>query len=162
MSSRRHVFISHRFENDSSVDGITSLLKKGGWDVRNSSIRAKAANLDRIKNGEIPEATLKRLLRMKISWSQSVVVIIGKNTHKSSWVDYEIQEANKQGKRIVGVFGHGETDAKVPDSLEKYANAIVSWNTASITRAIDQEANEFEKADGSRREPTNSSSRQNC
>ena len=161
-SSRRHVFISHRFIDDEAVNGLTKLLRAGGWDVRNSSVRAKEANQQRIERGDVPERTLQRLLRMKISWSQSVIVLIGSETHASKWVNYEIEEANKQGKKIVGVYMHGGQDAQIPESLEKYATSIVAWNTESIMSAIDGSDNKFENPDGSSRAPTNSSARQNC
>jgi hypothetical protein len=39
------------------------------------------------------------------------VVLIGKETHSRPWVNWEIEEAAKQGKRIVGVYEHGGMDA---------------------------------------------------
>lgn len=163
MTARRHLFISHRFADDSSVTNLTDMLKRTGWDVRNSSVRAKEANQQRLNRGEIPERTLKRLLRMKISWAQTVVVVIGRDTHASKWVDYEIQEANKQGKRIVGVYARGMQDAKLPEALEKYASTIRAWNTDAIMSAIDGDGdNLFEGTDGSPREPVNNPTRQNC
>ena len=61
---------------------------------------------------------------MKISWASRVVVLIGKDTHLRPWVDWEIQQANRQGKRIVGVYIRGGTQADLPPALEKYASAI--------------------------------------
>ena len=163
MSQRRHLFISHRFVDDESVTGLTEMLKRAGWDVRNSSVRAKQANQERLDRGEIPERTLKRLLRMKISWSQTVVVVVGRETHASTWVDYEIEEANRLGKRIIGVRARGQQDAPLPQALEKYATTVVSWNTEAITKAIDGDGdNRFEDADGSLRQPVNNPTRQNC
>ena len=49
---RRHVFISHHFADDTEVDKLTALLQRTGYDVRNSSIRAKAANQRRLERGE--------------------------------------------------------------------------------------------------------------
>jgi hypothetical protein len=141
---------------------MTDMLKRSGWDIRNSSIRAKQANQQRLDRGEIPERTLKRLLRMKISWSQTVIVVIGRETHASTWVDYEIQEANRQGKRIVGVYARGLQDAQLPESLEKYASAIVAWNTDALAEAIDGGENRFEDASGLQRQPVNNPTRQNC
>ena len=58
---------------------------------------------------------------MKISWASTVVVLIGKETHSRPWVNWEIGQANKQGKRIVGVYARGATEADKPAALEKYA-----------------------------------------
>lgn len=159
---RRHLFISHHHQDDSLVDKFTNLLGRKGWDVRNSSIRAKPANEDRLKRGLVKEAVLQRLLRMKISWASTVVVLIGGQTHSRPWVNWEIDQAHAQGKRIVGVFENGGKDSDVPNSLEKYASAIVGWNASSIQRAIDNSENLFEKSDGSARQSTNGSTRISC
>jgi len=159
---RRHLFISHHHKDDSLVDKFTSLLGGKGWDVRNSSIRARPANADRLKYGLIKDAVLKRLLRMKVSWASTVVVLIGDQTHNRPWVNWEIDQAHAQGKRIVGVFEQGGKDADIPSSLEKYASAIVRWNAASIQRAIDGSENLFESSNGSPRQPVNSSARISC
>ena len=159
---RRHLFISHHHQDDSLVDKFTNLLGGKGWDVRNSSIRAKPANDERLKNGLVKDAVLKRLLRMKISWSSTVVVLIGEKTHSRPWVNWEIDQAHAQGKAIVGVFEQGGKDADIPKSLEKYASAIVGWNAKSIQRVIDNGERFFESSDGSVRQPVNGSARTSC
>jgi hypothetical protein len=151
---RRHVFISHHHADDQSVSDMTSLLAKKGYDIRNSSVRAKPANQQRLDKGLIKKEVLQRLLRMKISWASTVVVLIGKETHSRPWVNWEIEQANKLGKKIVGVYERGGTEADKPPALEKYASAIVAWNADSIIGAIDGTANSFQNPDGSSRSPT--------
>jgi len=153
-SKRRHVFISHHHKDDDEVSNLTSLLSKKGYDIRNSSIRAKPANQRRLEQGLVKDETIRRLLRMKISWAGTVVVLIGKETHSRPWVNWEIEQANKQGKRIVGVYARGGTNTDKPDALEKYASTIVAWNAESIMAAIDGTANSFQNPDGSSRETT--------
>lgn len=159
---RKHIFISHHHKDDQLVDQLSDLLKGNGWDVRNSSIRAKPANQSRLDNGLVREEAIRRLLRMKISWSKAVLVLIGSDTHTRPWVNWEIQQANAQGKRIVGVFAQGGKDFTIPEGLEKYASAIVGWNTKSIIGAIDGGDNVFENPDGSTRDPVNPSSHTQC
>jgi hypothetical protein len=151
---RRHVFISHHHADDQSVSDMTALLAKKGYDIRNSSIRAKPANRLRLEKGLIKKEVLQRLLRMKISWASTVVVLIGKETHSRPWVNWEIEQASKLGKKIVGVYERGGTEADKPPALEKYATAIVGWNADSIVGAIDGTANSFQNPDGSTRSPT--------
>lgn len=161
-NERRHLFISHHHKDDSLVEKFTNLLGGKGWDVRNSSIRAKPANQERLKNGLVKDSVLKRLLRMKISWASTVVVLVGAQTHSRPWVNWEIDQAHAEGKRIVGVFEQGGKDADIPKSLEKYASAIVGWSGSSIQRAIDGSENFFEGSDGSARLPVNGSVRTSC
>ena len=147
-NNRRHVFISHHHADDAEVSNLTSLLAKKGYDIRNSSIRAKPANQRRLEQGLITEETLKRLLRMKISWASVVVVLIGKETHARPWVNWEIEQAQKLNKRIVGVYAQGAKESEIPSALEKYATSIKGWNSESIMTAIDGTANSFENPDG--------------
>jgi MTH538 TIR-like domain (DUF1863) len=151
--TRRHVFISHHHADDDKVDQLTDLLNRGGSDVRNSSVRMKPANQRRMDGGRVKDETIRRLLRMKISWSSIVVALIGKETHTRPWVDWEISQAAKQGKRIVGVYAQGGTDAEKPAALERYGSAIVAWNTDSIVDAIEGRSNEFQNSDGTTRVP---------
>ncbi len=134
---RRHVFISHHHKDDAHVTKLTNLLQRAGYDIRNSSIRAKPANQARLDQGLVKERTLKRLLRMKISWASTTVVLIGKKTHSRPWVNWEIEQASMQGKRIVGVFARGASEENVPPAFNKYGADLVNWNTDSIVGAID-------------------------
>jgi len=160
--SRRHLFISHHHRDDALVDKFTSLLGSKGWDVRNSSIRAKPANQERLDKGMVNDSTIERLLRMKISWASTVVVLIGQKTHQRPWVNWEIDQAHAQGKRIVGVFEQGGKDTDIPKSLEKYASAIVGWNANSIQQAVDGGENTFQNPDGSTRSSVNASANSEC
>jgi len=160
--TRRHVFISHHHADDQKVDQLTQLLAKDGSDVRNSSVRMKPANQRRMDEGRVKDETIKRLLRMKISWSSTVVVLIGKETHSRPWVNWEIEQAARQGKRIVGVYAYGGTDAEKPDALEKYGSAIVAWNSASIVDAIEGNINNFENSDGTTRTPAHPGTTRVC
>ncbi|WP_345783760.1 TIR domain-containing protein [Luteolibacter rhizosphaerae] len=162
MSNRRHLFISHHHADDASVDALVKLVSKKGYDVRNSSIRAKPANQDRLARGLVDPAVIKRLLRMKISWASTVVVLIGKETHKRSWVNWEITTAHEQGKRIVGVFERGGTQADVPPAFEDCAAALVNWNSDSILNAIDGSENVFESPEGGLRPPVNEGGHSEC
>jgi len=154
-SKRRHIFISHHHADDAEVDKLTSLLSRSGHDIRNSSIRAyRKVNQERWKGKRVSDETIRRLLRRKISWAGTVVVLIGQETHSRPWVNWEIEQANKQGKRIVGVYIRGGTEIDKPAALEKYASSIVSWNSKSIIASIDGTENPFQNPDGSPRQPT--------
>ena len=162
MADRRHVFISHHHADDAQVTNLTNMLARSGYEIRNSSIRAKPANQRRLDAGLIPERTLKRLLRMKMSWASTVVVLIGKDTHKRPWVDWEIKKANELGKRIVGVYERGGTENDVPDAFNQYGDALVSWNSSNVIDAIEGKSDPFENPDGAPRLPINEPPRSSC
>jgi hypothetical protein len=151
-TKQRHVFISHHHNDDAEVTNLTDLLSRKGYDIRNSSIRAKPANQRRLDQGLVKDETIRRLLRMKISWAGVVVVLVGKDTHSRPWVNWEIEQANKQGKRIVGIYARGGTEADLPPALQSYADDIVAWNSDSIIAAIDGTSYSFQTPDGAPRE----------
>ena len=109
----------------------------------------------------VSDKVIERTLRMKISWAGTVVVLIGKDTHSRRWVNWEVDKANEQGKRIVGVFVRGGTEADIPPSLEKYGSAIVNWNSDSIMSAIDGD-NSFQNSDGTNRQGPNAGGSVTC
>lgn len=162
MSKRKHVFISHHHADDERVTKMTELLARRGYDIRNSSIRAKPANQRRLEKGLVSDQTIRRLLRMKMSWASTVIVLIGKDTHTREWVTWEIEKANSLGKRIIGVYEYGGTDLQVPSALEECANAIVNWNADSIISAIGGKNNVFENSDGGSREPVHAPVTSRC
>ena len=153
MSTHKNVFISHHHGDDSHVDKFQRMLGRGDYHVRNSSVRMKPANERRVKEGRVSEKTIKRLLRMKMRWASTVVVLIGPKTHTRPWVNWEIEQAHKLGKHIVGVYLRGGTEANVPEALNDYGKAIVNWSPKSIVSAIDGKNTKFETSDGALRQP---------
>ncbi len=151
-NKRRHVFISHHDKDDAEVDKLKTLIGGRGYDFRDSSVRLSEKNRQRLERGEVSEAVIRRLLRMKISWAGTLIVLVGSETHARPWVNWEIEEANRQGKRIVGVYQQGGTEADIPPAFEKYGSALVGWNSDRIISAVDDNENIFQRPDGSTRE----------
>jgi hypothetical protein len=148
-NKKKNVFISHHHKDDAQVDKLTKLLHKNGYDIRNSSIRAKPANQQRLNKGLVKDETIKRLLRMKMSWAGTVIVLVGKNTYSRPWVNWEIEQAHKQGKNIFGVYEYGlKEKVKLPSALEKYQTSQVGWDPKKIIEAIEGDS-VFENPDGS-------------
>lgn len=160
-NKRKHLFISHHHKDDAEVSKFISLISGKGYDIRNSSIRVKPENQKRLDQKRVSDEVIKRLLRMKISWAGTTVVLIGKDTHTREWVNWELEQANKQGKRIVGVYLNGGTEADIPKNFENYGSALVKWNSDSIIRALDGE-NNFENPDGSERKGPNKGDSTKC
>jgi hypothetical protein len=144
----RNVFVSHHHKDDASVDGLTGILAGKNYNIRNSSIRVKPENQKRLDQNKISDNTIKRLLRMKMSWASKVIVVIGKETHSRPWVNWEIKEAHRLGKPIVGVFENGLKDqVELPENLMKYASSRVGWRSDSIIDALEGKS-QFENPDG--------------
>lgn len=121
-----NVFISHYFKDDDKVQRLKSRLIHGGYSVRNFSVDST-----KHKDGRTPsKKVIERYLRMQIKSSSTVICVIGKQTHTRAWVDFEIKEAIKQGKKVIGVYTHGNKDSvNLPEALKKYGASIVGWNS---------------------------------
>jgi hypothetical protein len=140
----KNVFISHIHEDDGKLGDLKNLLSKNGMTVRDSSINSSnpnnATNHDYIKTG---------ILAPQINWAGTFIVYVSPTTKNSEWVNWEIEYAAKQGKRIVGVWEQGAKDCELPAALKEYADAMVGWHGNSIVDAIVGGKDGWENPDGS-------------
>ena len=60
----------------------------------------------------------------------------------------EINYAQKQGMRIVGVWTPGAAECDVPEALADYADAVVGWQADRIEGAISGKINNWTGSDG--------------
>lgn len=127
----KNIFISHIHEDDAGLDGLKELLAKHGLEVRDYSITSDKPNA-----AKDPGYIMQEILAPRIAWASTLVVYISPDTKDSEWVSREIEHANKLGKRIVGVWEHGENECEVPEALDRYGDALVGWHGESIVDAI--------------------------
>ncbi|MFC5404660.1 TIR domain-containing protein [Cohnella soli] len=128
-----NVFISHYGGDEKHIPKVKGLIESKGYTVRDSSVVETEPN--NAKNTEY----IKSLLRAKMDWAGTVIVLIGPQTHERDWVNWEIDYANRNDKRIVGVFLPGATDADLPESFEDYGDACVEWDSDQLISAIEGE-----------------------
>ena len=159
MSSKTeyHVFISHHHEDQEDLDRLKELMKEKGYNMKDSSIDESKPN--KAENEEY----IKSLLRTRIDWSGTLVVLIGKETHTRPWVDWEIEYAHRQGKRIVGIFAHDGKDSDVPQNLDKYGDDLVGWGSKNLIAAIKGEHDgPWESPDSTPRPASHAAGRSKC
>ena len=131
----KNIFISHIHEDDDGLAKLKGLVAKHGMQMRDSSITSDKPN--RARN----EDYIKwEILNPQIEWAGTLAVYVSQDTWESKWVNWEIERAHKLGKRIVGIWEYGAKDCKIPEALEKYADAMVGWNGESIIDAITGES----------------------
>lgn len=116
---KRQVFFSFHYDNDvwraskvrnmGVVEG-QPLFSDNGWEkVRRSS-----------------ETAIKNWIEKEMNMRSCVVVLIGEETASRKWVKYEIEEAWKKGKGIVGIYVHNLYDQNNEQS-EKGDNPFDSF-----------------------------------
>lgn len=127
----KNVFVSHIHEDDEGLEQLKELLAKGGFQIRDASITS-----DKPNEAASPEYIKDQILAPRIRWASTLIVYITPDTSDSDWVNWEIEYAQKMGKRIVGVWAHGANESNLPDALDTYADAVVGWNSDRIIDAI--------------------------
>lgn len=135
-----NVFVSHYHEDEDNIKRMKDLLGDD-YSIRNYSVTSEKYN--NASNKEY----IQSLLRPLINQASTFICLIGPNTHDSEWVNWEVEQAFKQGKRIIGVYLWGAKDSDIPPALEDAADAMVGWNHDTILDAINGN-NIFTNADG--------------
>jgi hypothetical protein len=144
----KNVFISHVHEDDDGLGKLKDLIKKGGLTVRDASINKTNPN-----DANHPDYIKSQILAPQIQWASTLLVYITPKTKNSEWVNWEIEYAEKLGKRIIGIYAHGENDCDIPDALEKYADDMRGWQSDGIIDAITGQLNEWHLPSGELRDP---------
>lgn len=128
----KNVFISHVHEDDSLLSDLKNLISRAGMEVRDASITDEKPNY-----AENEQYIKYQILAPKIDWASTLVVLISHDTAYSDYVNWEIKYAIEHGKRVVGVFVQGATDADIPEELGKIGDAaIVGWQGNRVIDAI--------------------------
>lgn len=140
----KNVFISHVHEDDGGLADLKSLLAKNGMTIRDSSINSSKPN-----DASNPDYIKSSILAPQINWASTFLVYVSPKTKNSEWVNWEIEYAAKQGKRIVGVWEQGSKDCELPAALKELADAVVGWNGNSIIDAIVGSNDVWQNSDGS-------------
>ncbi len=139
----KNVFISHIHEDDEDLSKLKDLAAERGVKIRDFSITSDKPNKAK------SEGYIKwEILNPQIKGAGTLVVYVSRDTWKSEWVNWEIERAHKLGKRVVGVWEYGAKDCKIPEALEKYADAMVGWNGGSIVDAITGKSDDCYKPTG--------------
>lgn len=144
-NNAKNVFISHHGKDDYEVQRLRRLMDRHGYTLRNSSIDSTKPN-----NAESENHIKYNLLRPGINWAGSVIVLIGEETHSRWWVNWEIEQAQKLGTRVIGVYINGlqQENPPLPEAFINCANALVGWTGNNIIDAIEGKINNFQNPNG--------------
>lgn len=84
------------------------------------------------------DSTTKSALRTKLTnqirGCNAIIIVSGMYTVYSEWIDYEINEAVRMGKPIIGILPWGSE--RTPKKISDNATTLVRWNSASLIEAV--------------------------
>ena len=126
MAKKRNVFISFDVDDKNMVNLIRHQAKDKRFPFKFRDYSVKEPFKRGWKSG----------VRNLMCLSSAVIVAIGKHTHKSKAVNWEIKEAHKQKKMVVGIRLHHDKRHKVPPEMGK-GDKITYWDTVKIAQRLE-------------------------
>lgn len=125
----RMLFISHAWAYSDHYHKVVEWFDgASNFDWKNSSVPS---------HDSLPDKTSKGLsagMTRQISPAQGVIILAGMYAAHSAWIDYEIDEAIRMGKVIIGVRPWGQE--RVPVKVQNAAKVMVGWNSNSVIQAV--------------------------
>lgn len=128
-----HIFISHAWDYNNHYNTLVQWINDDGYLKHRWSNYSVPMEKPIDTNKKIK---LKQRLTNKIALSNVVIILAGMYAVYSEWIDYEIDEAVRMGKYIIGVRPWGQE--RIPVKIQDNASIMVGWNSASVTNAIKQ------------------------
>jgi len=126
----RNLFISHAWKYDEHYWKLVNwFIEEDNFDWKNCSVPSHDNCPDTTKQG------LKNCITNHMRPAQGIIILAGMYAAHSGWIDYEIDEALRMGKTIIGVkpWGQERTPVKIQGAI---TGEMVNWNSASIIQAI--------------------------
>ncbi|MGD0489056.1 MAG: TIR domain-containing protein [Syntrophorhabdales bacterium] len=128
----RRIFICHSWAYDEHYWTLAQWFnEEPNFSWKNCSVPSDDALPDKTSKG------LSEGMTRQISPAQVVIILAGMYAARSDWIDYEIDEAIRMNKAIVGVrpWGQERTPIKIQNAAESNGK-MVGWNRDSIIQAI--------------------------
>ena len=125
------IFISHSWDYSTHYDTLLDWIKSDF--TINNNLSNYSVPLDKPIDAQ-KKIDLKQKLTNKISLSNNIIIISGMYAAYSEWIDYEIDEAVRLGKYIIGVKPWGQE--RIPTKIQNNASIMVGWNSSSVINAI--------------------------
>ena len=127
--ANRNVFISFTNEDKPQVELLRrqaqkedSALNFNDWSLR--------APFDSKRADYIRKGVLERIRQSSVT-----LVYLSDQTAKSEWVNWEVEESVKLGKKVVGVY-HGVIPRQLPPAIKKHGIRVIAWSHKGIAKAL--------------------------
>lgn len=125
----RNVFISFTNEDKPLVELLRgqalnedSTLTFNDWSLR-APFESKRAE------------TIRQGIRERIRQSSVTLVYVSDHAAMSTWVNWEVEESVKLGKKVVGVY-QGEHPPQLPPAIKKHGIRVIAWSHKGIAREL--------------------------
>lgn len=127
----KKVFVSYDYDNDKHYRYLLS-----AWDA-NKSFDFTFDDHSTVAINSEDAGRIKAAISAKMKNAECLLVIVGKETAKSTWVVWEIEKAKELGLGLIGVKLDDEYLSPLP-LLGAGATWAMSFTEASIVSAVDR------------------------
>lgn len=124
----RNVFISFHAEDEPQVNLLRSQAKNENFDIEFRDYSVK----------EPFDEKWKTQCKERIAQTSMMICMIGPETAQRDAVNWELTEAYKQGKKVIGVRIYRDRNDPIPSPLKENNAPIVKWDLKEIQRKLDE------------------------
>jgi hypothetical protein len=125
----RNVFISFTNEDKPMVELLRGQAQKEDSTVafNDWSLRAPfdSERADYLREG----------IRDRIRQASLTLVYVSDNAARSKWVNWEVEESVKLGKKVVGVY-QGEIPRRLPPAIKKHRIRMIVWSHKGLAKEL--------------------------
>lgn len=86
---------------------------------------------------------IKQAIGEKITKCNIVVCLISENTHKSKWVDAQLQKNRNKGNRIIAMALKGTEDAVLPAVIREQNLTFYPWDPQRLKKLIAEDTSKL-------------------
>ena len=123
-----NVFISHSWSYSTDYNTVSEWLITSNITLHDYSVSIECPL------GLMSKYQLKQKITDHINPASVVIILAGMYANYSEWIDYEIDEAIRMNKKILGIKPRGQE--RIPIKISQNANELVSWNSNSVVDAF--------------------------
>ncbi len=128
----KRVFLSYAYEDIQQVRGLKILLANPNYDLdfydESLGTAVNSQDADYVKS----------VIGDKIRRSSVTVCLIGDGTHKSSWVNWELEKSIEEGNKIIAMALKGITSATLPPLIKENGLTFHEWSPKYLGDLIEE------------------------
>lgn len=131
LPEKRNVFISFDSGDLDEVNLLRGQAKNDG-----SELEFNDWSLKEPFNSKKAEY-IKRGIRERIRQSSATICYITNKTAKSKWVNWEVNESIRLGKKVIAVYKGSKPPAVTPKAIKDNRIPLIKWNHKDILKALE-------------------------
>ena len=130
----RRIFLSFAHEDRAQVQGFALLQ----WNPNVDFEFVGRHLISPVESND--EAYIKQKIRERMNGTSVTVVLIGKNTAGSGWVEWEVQESLAKGNAVIGIRLKDSGDQPVPQAMRDAGCKVIDWEPEKFSDEIERAA----------------------